>query len=99
MTFSSQPRALKSPQILELSGIGKKDVLESVHVPVVVDLPGVGENMQEHVCIGVTFGELSNPSRLHFVGLNLLSELKDDVDFDTVDLLRDPEAATEHLKL
>ncbi|KZV71755.1 GMC oxidoreductase [Peniophora sp. CONT] len=47
--------ALKSPQILELSGIGKKDVLESVKIPVVVDLPGVGENLQEHVYIPLSF--------------------------------------------
>ncbi|KLO10847.1 GMC oxidoreductase [Schizopora paradoxa] len=40
--------ALKSPQILELSGIGNKSVLESFGIETLVDLPGVGENMQEH---------------------------------------------------
>lgn len=48
--------ALKSPQILELSGIGKKEVLDAVKIPVVVDLPGVGENMQEHNYIPLSFG-------------------------------------------
>ncbi|KDQ28851.1 hypothetical protein PLEOSDRAFT_1096412 [Pleurotus ostreatus PC15] len=38
---------VKSPQILELSGIGRRDVLERINVPVKVDLPGVGENLQE----------------------------------------------------
>lgn len=37
---------VKSPQILELSGIGRRDVLERINVPVKVDLPGVGENLQ-----------------------------------------------------
>lgn len=50
-------RALKSAQVLELSGIGRKDVLEKVDVPVVLDLPGVGQNVQEHVLHGMTYGE------------------------------------------
>ncbi|EKM59943.1 uncharacterized protein PHACADRAFT_206161 [Phanerochaete carnosa HHB-10118-sp] len=41
--------ALKSPQILELSGIGSKSVLEKAGVEVKIDLPSVGENMQEHL--------------------------------------------------
>ncbi|PCH40974.1 GMC oxidoreductase [Wolfiporia cocos MD-104 SS10] len=73
--------APKSPHILELSGIGRKEILNKIGVPVKVDLPGVGENAQEHVFIGVSF------------------ELRDDVEFDTVDLLRDPAAAAEHIEL
>lgn len=38
--------ALGSPQILERSGIGRKDVLDKVGVEQIVDLPGVGENFQ-----------------------------------------------------
>ncbi|TFY75596.1 hypothetical protein EWM64_g8416 [Hericium alpestre] len=44
--------------ILELSGIGKKSVLEKLNIPIQLDLP-VGENVQEHMYIGVTF-ELRN---------------------------------------
>jgi choline dehydrogenase-like flavoprotein len=40
---------IKSPQILELSGIGRKDVLDRLGVDVTIDLPGVGENVQEHI--------------------------------------------------
>ncbi|KAK7953544.1 hypothetical protein PG988_014238 [Apiospora saccharicola] len=40
--------ALGSPQILERSGVGGKQVLESVGIPLVSDLPGVGENYQDH---------------------------------------------------
>ncbi|KAJ8519803.1 hypothetical protein ONZ45_g3288 [Pleurotus djamor] len=36
----------QTPQILELSGIGSRQVLESQDINVVVDLPGVGENLQ-----------------------------------------------------
>ncbi|RPA84809.1 alcohol oxidase [Ascobolus immersus RN42] len=37
-----------SPRILQLSGIGPKPLLEKVKVPIVVDLPGVGSNYQDH---------------------------------------------------
>ncbi|ROV87667.1 hypothetical protein VSDG_09633 [Cytospora chrysosperma] len=40
--------ALGSPGVLERSGIGGKDVLEKAGVAVVVDLPGVGSNFQDH---------------------------------------------------
>ncbi len=44
--------AIGSPQILLLSGIGPKKHLESVGVNVVKDLPGVGENLQDHLMSG-----------------------------------------------
>jgi alcohol oxidase len=40
--------ALGSPLVLERSGIGSKDVLEKAGVPVVADVPGVGEDYQDH---------------------------------------------------
>ncbi|KAH7915215.1 GMC oxidoreductase-domain-containing protein [Hygrophoropsis aurantiaca] len=40
--------AFGSPSILERSGIGAKDVLDKNGVPQLVDLPGVGENYQDH---------------------------------------------------
>ena len=46
-------RAIKSPQILELSVIGRKELLESIGVPIRMELPGVGENMQEHPLCGM----------------------------------------------
>ncbi|KDQ60229.1 GMC oxidoreductase [Jaapia argillacea MUCL 33604] len=73
--------ALKSPQILELSGIGSQSLLQRLRIPSEIDLPGVGENIQEHVFTGITF------------------ELKDDASFETLDILRDPKVATEHLEL
>lgn len=40
--------AFNSPQLLQLSGIGPRDVLEKANVPVVHELPGVGANLQDH---------------------------------------------------
>jgi choline dehydrogenase-like flavoprotein len=40
--------AIDSPALLMRSGIGPAGVLEAAGVPVVVDLPGVGENLQDH---------------------------------------------------
>ncbi|KAJ7584463.1 GMC oxidoreductase [Mycena floridula] len=44
---------LKTPQILELSGIGRKAVLEEVGILTVIDLP-VGENVQEHILVATS---------------------------------------------
>lgn len=41
--------AVNSPQLLELSGIGNAGLLNDLGVPVVSHLPGVGENLQDHL--------------------------------------------------
>ncbi|GAB6025287.1 hypothetical protein CHUAL_010704 [Chamberlinius hualienensis] len=41
--------AIASPQLLMLSGIGPKKQLQQFNIPVVADLSGVGENLQDHV--------------------------------------------------
>src|SRR5699024_12882721 len=41
--------AINTPQLLQLSGIGEKEHLQSLVIDPVVDLPGVGENLQDHV--------------------------------------------------
>jgi choline dehydrogenase len=40
--------AVNSPQLLQLSGVGPGDLLRQHGVEVVADLPGVGENLQDH---------------------------------------------------
>lgn len=40
--------ALETPALLERSGVGRQGHLEQLGVPVVSDLPGVGENLQDH---------------------------------------------------
>nr|BAQ25461.1 putative dehydrogenase [Neocamarosporium betae] len=47
--------AIQSPQILELSGIGQKDLLEKHGIPIVLDSPGVGENLQDHAISAPSF--------------------------------------------
>ncbi|MFN0160979.1 MAG: GMC family oxidoreductase [Burkholderiales bacterium] len=47
--------ALQSPQILQLSGIGPADLLKQHGVPVIRDLPGVGENLQDHLSLRFLF--------------------------------------------
>jgi choline dehydrogenase len=41
--------ALQSPQLLQLSGIGPASLLQEHGIPVVHDLPGVGQNLQDHL--------------------------------------------------
>ncbi|CAM3615326.1 GMC family oxidoreductase [Polynucleobacter brandtiae] len=41
--------AIQSPQILQLSGIGPSKLLNQFNIPVIQDLPGVGENLQDHL--------------------------------------------------
>lgn len=47
--------AINSPQILQLSGVGNGDELKTLGVPVVHHLPGVGENMQDHLEVYVQY--------------------------------------------
>ena len=45
--------AFNTPQLLKLSGIGPRAELERFGIPVVRDLPGVGENLQDRYEVGV----------------------------------------------
>ena len=47
--------AINSPQLLQLSGIGPPDLLASHGVDCVKDLPGVGQNLQDHYQIRVVY--------------------------------------------
>lgn len=47
--------AIGSPQILQLSGIGPEPLLKSHGIAPVVNAPGVGENLQDHLQIRMTF--------------------------------------------
>lgn len=69
--------AAKSPQILMLSGIGPADQLKEHGIPVVVDLKGVGENLQDHIEIHlkysatkpVAYNKFLRPDRALMAGL------------------------------
>jgi choline dehydrogenase len=47
--------SIGSPQILQLSGVGPADLLRKHGIPVVKELPGVGENLQDHLQIRAVF--------------------------------------------
>ncbi|GED23831.1 GMC family oxidoreductase [Halomonas halmophila] len=47
--------AIGSPQLLQLSGIGPAALLAEHEIPVVADLPGVGENLQDHLQIRAVY--------------------------------------------
>lgn len=47
--------AVNSPQILQLSGIGPAELLKSHGIDVVMDVPAVGENLQDHLQIRTVF--------------------------------------------
>jgi choline dehydrogenase-like flavoprotein len=72
--------AMGSPKLLLQSGIGPADHLKSVGVPVAHDLPGVGENLQDHLdlfviaeCTGDhTYDNIAKPHRTLWAGLQYL---------------------------
>ncbi|MGZ5318479.1 MAG: choline dehydrogenase [Actinomycetota bacterium] len=47
--------AINSPQLLQLSGVGNASELEALGVPVVHDLPGVGEHLQDHLEVYIQY--------------------------------------------
>ena len=47
--------AISSPHLLQVSGIGPAKVLSNLGIPLVLDLPGVGENLQDHLQIRTVY--------------------------------------------
>lgn len=64
--------AIQSPQLLQVSGIGPADDLRSAGIEVLVDLPGVGRNLAEHIVLAMPHrlrGFPSHNSRLRGAAL------------------------------
>ncbi|KAG6815548.1 hypothetical protein H0H87_000631 [Tephrocybe sp. NHM501043] len=66
----------QSPQLLMLSGIGDKKHLKQFGIPSVVDLPGVGSNLQDHDEVSVIWNLKQNYTL--FNGCTFLSDPKKD---------------------
>jgi len=72
--------AFNSPQLLQLSGIGDGDHLRSLGIDVVANLPGVGENLQDHLEVYIQYACKKPVSmqpynatwRMPFIGLQWL---------------------------
>jgi choline dehydrogenase len=47
--------AFQSPQLLMVSGIGPAETLRLFQIPLIVDLPGVGQNMWDHLLFGPSY--------------------------------------------
>ncbi|TGJ88443.1 hypothetical protein E0Z10_g387 [Xylaria hypoxylon] len=56
--------ALQSPKLLELSGIGNTDILKQHNIEVIKDLPGVGENLQDHLVCDISFAAVDEMDTL-----------------------------------
>jgi choline dehydrogenase len=56
--------SLHTPQILQLSGVGPRKLLNSYKIPVIEDLAGVGQNLQDHPTIYANFTCKSSPAIL-----------------------------------
>ena len=75
--------AINSPQLLMLSGVGPANHLRKIGIGVVHDLPGVGQNLQDHLAAGfvvharvptlLTAGSLPNLVRFLVMGRGMLT--------------------------
>lgn len=74
--------AIQSPQLLELSGIGNRDLLARHGIPLVHHLPGVGENCRDHLHTRISYectrpitmnDIMSNPLRQAMMGLRYIT--------------------------
>jgi choline dehydrogenase len=63
--------AFDSPKLLMLSGVGDAESLHTIGIPVVVDLPGVGQNLQDHIHTTVVYQATQD---LHFASTSGIGE-------------------------
>ena len=72
--------AIGSPQLLQLSGVGPGALLQALEIPIRHDLPGVGENLQDHLQVRSVYevnvptlnDEINSPLRRIAIGLRYL---------------------------
>lgn len=67
--------AVGSPQILQLSGIGPAALLQQHQIPIVVDAPGVGENLQDHLQLRMAF-KIQGARTLNTMANNWFGKMK-----------------------
>lgn len=65
--------AINSPKLLELSGIGRPDVLGDLGIPVQHASPGVGENLQDHLQIRTVY-KVQNAKTLNTMANSLVGK-------------------------
>src|SRR5208337_985741 len=67
--------SINSPQLLQLSGVGPGELLSAHGIPVVHDLPGVGENLQDHVNTRVVY-RVRNANTLNEISRSWLRQAR-----------------------
>ena len=78
--------AIQTPKVLMHSGIGDREELERVGIPLLQHLPGVGQNLQDHVSFGCTW-EYAEPIAPRNSGSEATLYWKSRPDLDVPDLL------------
>ncbi|ALM52046.1 GMC family oxidoreductase [Halomonas huangheensis] len=56
--------AVNTPKLLQLSGVGPRELLDSINIPIVHDLPGVGANLKDHYSVRIV-GRVRNSTTLN----------------------------------
>ncbi|EIM83807.1 alcohol oxidase [Stereum hirsutum FP-91666 SS1] len=81
--------AFQSPQLLLLSGIGNSTELSAVGIEAIVDLPGVGQNMQDHPLLSSSWSVANSEITYDDVGQNatLAAELMEEWETEKEGLL------------
>ena len=72
--------AFNSPQLLQLSGVGPRDLLEKHGIPVVLDAPGVGDALQDHLYVR-TFWRCTKPITLNDDMMSLWGKVRIGLDY------------------
>ncbi|MGH7032058.1 MAG: GMC family oxidoreductase, partial [Stellaceae bacterium] len=67
--------AINSPQLLQLSGVGPGELLRGYGIAVVHDLPGVGENLQDHLNSRVVY-RMRRANTLNEISRSRLRQLR-----------------------
>ena len=67
--------AIGSPQLLQLSGIGNASLLQEKRIALVHDLPGVGENLQDHLQIRSVY-KVNNTVTMNLRANSLFGKMK-----------------------
>ena len=85
--------AVKTPQLLMLSGVGARSPLEALGIEVVADLSGVGANASDHPQVAVPWTPVGDPvdyaaPRILESALNLSSAGRDDGDLELLPMLK-----------
>jgi len=67
--------SIGSPKLLQLSGVGDAALLKRFGIPVVADVPAVGQNLQEHYYLQVKYKVTTGSLNAQFLGLPLAVNL------------------------